>query len=425
MPKFIEHNALDKFPLDKDSVKLVVTSPPYYNLRNYRNDPRQIGLEKTPQEYADKMAAVGRNIKEVLSPDGSYFLNIGDTFDNKTKCLLCVPHRVAIAMIDDGWILRNTIIWHKPNHMPCSIKDKLTPSYEFMFHFVKTRKYYYDLNSIRIPHETIKPERFIDNAKLADKLGFKVTTLVQDDLMDVGEVVKSVGYETTKLEGQTDIKNIGARWGFNRYGESLENRYADGGKNPGDVYFQDTAEYLTPESQKFAEDKYGLIKGGISRPSARLRFGSVGGHPLGKNPGDVELSNNQSGLTHERDLDNPLWFLETFETECPSCGCQFEASADEFYIEDKAYENGHSDIWSINTVPSADPHYAMFPPKLVERCVRVASQVGDLVLDPFSGSGTTAIVAEGLNRKGIGFDIEFNDVRDKRIERGIQTELIF
>jgi DNA modification methylase len=172
MPKFINHNSLEPFPLEKGSVNMVATSPPYYALRNYGH-PDQIGQESTVQEYVDNLRKVATNVWEVLADTGSYYLNIGDSYA-PNKSLSLVPHRVAIAMTDDGWILRNTIIWHKKNPMPCSIKDRLTPTHEYVFHFVKQRKYYYDLDAIRVPHQTLKIQRQVDVEATAAKLGKKI-----------------------------------------------------------------------------------------------------------------------------------------------------------------------------------------------------------------------------------------------------------
>ncbi|GAH98873.1 unnamed protein product, partial [marine sediment metagenome] len=144
----------------------------------------QLGLEPTYQMYIEHMVEVGREVKRILRKDGSWYLNLGDTYFGdspvrnqsnekwervftgqdgrrsaesqgpKAKCKLLVPYRVALALIDDGWICRNDITWYKPNAMPSSAKDRLTCQTECVFHFVKSRKYYYDLDAIREPHQT-------------------------------------------------------------------------------------------------------------------------------------------------------------------------------------------------------------------------------------------------------------------------------
>lgn len=177
----------------------VITSPPYWGLRDYGVEG-QIGLEKHPQEYISKMVRIFGEVKKVLKPTGSVWLNVGDTYcgaatssstgkkdfgkirkgypidksldgkgcspnhkniiwRNPTNWLqpkqkMLMPHRLAIAMQEDGWILRNDIVWHKPSHMPSSVKDRLTNSFEYLFHFVQKRKYFYDLDAIREEHKT-------------------------------------------------------------------------------------------------------------------------------------------------------------------------------------------------------------------------------------------------------------------------------
>lgn len=414
MPKFYTHNSLDPFPVEKGSIQTVITSPPYFNLRNYRNDPRQIGQESTPEEYVAKMLQVGDNVREALSEDGTYWLNIGDTYD-KNKSLFLIPHRVAIAMRDKGWILRNTVIWHKPNHMPCSIKDRLTPSHEYVFFFSKNRKYYFDLDSIREPHQTIKVSNHIDNEALSAKIGKDVAVIKQPTLMEI-EFIEKTGYQNTKLEGESAI-NMGARGGFAKTGENLETRYSDGGKNPGDVYFQPEERKFTREDEQRAADEWGLIKGKSARITARLMMGMAKSHPLGKNPGDVHLPNTELGETNVEGSSGNCWILDGFELSCPSCGTEHTVSPDTFNISNP------EDLWSINTYPFPDAHYAVFPPKLVQTIIRCSSKVGDKVLDPFSGSGTTAITADEMNRFGVGFDLSYDDVRERRVAKGIQQEL--
>jgi len=136
----------------------------------------QLGLEPTFQLYLDHLAAVCAEIKRVLKKTGSFFLNMGDTYGGNnsrrssggragfgnqrdgvfergyTKCLLGIPWRLALRLVDEqGWILRNAIIWNKPNAMPSSVKDRCSNGYEFLFHLVKQKKYYYDLDAIREP----------------------------------------------------------------------------------------------------------------------------------------------------------------------------------------------------------------------------------------------------------------------------------
>ena len=121
------------------SVDLVFTSPPYWNKRTYDDEIEVIGSEKLPKEFVLNLVEHLQDTKRVLKDTGSFFLVLGDTYLDKN--LQNIPHRVSIALQDEGWILRNTIVWKKTNPKPVSSKDSLSPSYEFIFHFVKTQKY--------------------------------------------------------------------------------------------------------------------------------------------------------------------------------------------------------------------------------------------------------------------------------------------
>jgi DNA modification methylase len=162
------------------SVQCVVTSPPYWGLRDYGADG-QLGLEATPDEYVANMVAVFREVRRVLADDGVLWLNLGDSyagggnggggsFDSerpgwskhgpnkqhglKPKDLVGIPWRVAFALQADGWWLRQDIIWHKPNPMPESVTDRCTKSHEYVFMLTKSAKYYFDHEAIKEPAQT-------------------------------------------------------------------------------------------------------------------------------------------------------------------------------------------------------------------------------------------------------------------------------
>lgn len=170
--------------LPDNSVQCVVTSPPYWGLRDYQVNG-QIGLERTPDEYVANMVSVFREVRRVLRKDGTLWLNLGDSYvggatkgENegakqrtnkgatwgnnsdlallkhkvkglKQKDLVGIPWRVAFALQADGWYLRSDIIWHKPNPMPESVTDRPTKSHEYIFLMVKSARYYYDADAIR------------------------------------------------------------------------------------------------------------------------------------------------------------------------------------------------------------------------------------------------------------------------------------
>ena len=136
----------------------IVTSPPYFGQRDY-DHPNQVGSEDTPEDYIKRLVEVFRAAKRVLKNDGTLWLNLGDKY---LKGQLCgMPWRCALALVDDGWILRSDIIWHKPNAMPSSVKTRPTTDHEYVFLFSKSPKYHYDADAIREPHVT-----FSENSKM-------------------------------------------------------------------------------------------------------------------------------------------------------------------------------------------------------------------------------------------------------------------
>lgn len=148
------YDTLDQ--LDDESVDTCVTSPPYFSLRDYGED-KQIGLEATPEEYVENLVKIFRKVRQKLKPEGTLWLNLGDTFAQdahgvlKPKDLIGIPWRVAFALQADGWWLRQDIVWAKPNPMPEPVKDRCTRSHEFVFLLSKSKKYYYDHEAILEP----------------------------------------------------------------------------------------------------------------------------------------------------------------------------------------------------------------------------------------------------------------------------------
>jgi DNA modification methylase len=167
--------------LPDDSIDCCVTSPPYWGLRDY-GVAGQIGLEPTMQGYLDKMVEVCREVRRVLKPEGTFWLNIGDSYSGssqtggnngfnasggkdgfkqarqfkikvssglKQKDLCMIPNRLAIALQEDGWYVRSEIIWHKPNPMPESVRDRPTSAHEKVWLLTKSDKYFYDADAIK------------------------------------------------------------------------------------------------------------------------------------------------------------------------------------------------------------------------------------------------------------------------------------
>ena len=148
MINIISGNALDKLKeIPEQSIHTCITSPPYFNLRNYGHKD-QLGLESSSEKFIQNLVNVFSQVKRVLRDDGTLWLNMGDTWD-KNKQLLGIPWRTALALQQDGWVLRSDIIWNKPAVMPSSVRDRVTNCHEYIFLLSKNKKYYYDNESIK------------------------------------------------------------------------------------------------------------------------------------------------------------------------------------------------------------------------------------------------------------------------------------
>ncbi len=146
--------------LPDESVQCVVTSPPYLGHREYTQSPtlaeRELGREDHPVAYVDRLVTLFTELRRVLTPSGTLWLNLGDTYRNGQ--LLGIPWRVALALQDSGWILRSEVIWHKTNAMPSPVKNRPTTAHEHIFLLAKSQQYFYNVDAIREPHVTFSPE---------------------------------------------------------------------------------------------------------------------------------------------------------------------------------------------------------------------------------------------------------------------------
>ena len=146
----LQGDVLEQLKLIPDnSIDMCITSPPYWNLRDYGKEG-QIGQENTFQEYIEKLINIYNEVYRVSKETATCWVNLGDTYSNKNnsgvkkQSLIGIPDRFKIAMIDNGWICRNEIIWHKPNAMPSSVKTRFNNDFEKMFFFTKNDKYYFE-----------------------------------------------------------------------------------------------------------------------------------------------------------------------------------------------------------------------------------------------------------------------------------------
>jgi DNA modification methylase len=232
------------------SADCIVTSPPYWAKRDY-GITGQYGHEPDPVSYITTLRAAFAEAHRVLADDGTCWLNLGDSYSSGsgtphglhayvgsaligrqarglgTKNLLGLPWRVALALQDDGWIIRNAIVWHKPNAMPESVRDRLNCRYETIFLLVKSRRYWFDLDAIRVPHATARPARPHAASRRP------------------GDWQRN-GSRPAKYTPHAQ-QVIAAR----RYGTHNRNRYHANGRNPGDVWSIHTRPYRGPHFAAF------------------------------------------------------------------------------------------------------------------------------------------------------------------------------
>ena len=211
--------------LPSESVDMVLTSPPYYNLRNYQVGG-QLGQESNIHEWVRNLTAVAAEVHRVLTPTGTFWLNVADRYSihdregSPRKSLLLGPARLSTALAADGWLVRNQIIWRKTNPMPTSVPDRLTTTYEVVYLLTKQRSYFFDLDAIRVPH-TSKPTRPQASAKDSVPNTWRARS-------------------TDNIRGLVALKQAGI------VGHPL-------GKNPGDVWQLPTSTYRGAHFATFPE----------------------------------------------------------------------------------------------------------------------------------------------------------------------------
>ena len=301
MNKIITGNAIEVLKeLPDCTADCCITSPPYLGLRDYGVNG-QIGLEKSVEAYINRLTDIFREVRRVLKNDGTLWLNIGDSYVSsnseysncKRKDLIGAPWLLAFALRDDGWYLRQDIIWEKPNVMPESVKDRCTKSHECIFLFSKQSKYYFDYEAIKEP---------------------------------------AVGFNN-----------------------------------------------IVPAGSK-----------GTLRPNSRLRKGNSRTFRGGGVYTKGQSFNNSAETTRESHGNS----------------------------ENVTGLRNKRSVWAVATQGYKEAHFATFPEKLIEPCVLAGSRDGGIILDPFIGSGTTAVVAKKHNRGFIGIELnpEYVEMAKRRLE---------
>ncbi|MCX5674562.1 MAG: site-specific DNA-methyltransferase [Planctomycetota bacterium] len=352
------------------SVDTCLTSPPYWQARDYQRRG-QVGLEAELEEYVGRLLGVFREVKRVLKVEGTAWLNIGDTYlhgvgtvdgkapargwkRNKQLCL--VPYRVALALQEDGWWLRNVVVWHKPNAMPASVEDRLTNVWEPVFLLTRSERYYFKLDSIRVPHVTddnVERRRAYNggsngkarqNPELRRWLNSPRHRVTIQGLAEVRR--RPNAPEATELAGYLrhalDAKRVSLEWVADQLGEPFERvRH----------YFRtDRIGSRLPPEETWHKLKAILVLDSQYDAAMAVEVGDnvFRNHPMGRNPGDVQ---------------------------------------------------------SISLSRGSELHFAMMPRKLADWALRATLPEGGTCLDPFMGPGTTGLSTICLGGKFVGIDI--------------------
>lgn len=357
-------NVLKRLP--ENSVQMVVTSPPYWKLRSYDTEehkPDELGSESTVMEFCHNLVAVFREVKRVLRPDGTLWLNLGDTYVKGN--LMGVPWRVAFALQEDGWILRQDIIWHKPSAMPQPCEDRCTRAHEFVFMFVKSGGYYYDGEAIKEPLKAT-PEQY---KKMLESKKRQNSAQLGSSL-EAGAGRKKDGFNSSISDGKTKT-------------------YVPAGANRRSVW---TISYQPYEGAHFAVFPPKLVEPCIRAGTSEHGACSECGAPY-------ERLTDREKLTRERPNDYTKRTGE--EGTGNSCGNTVAGVAVKT-LGWQARCNCAKELAEIGYEPGIVPQ---------------------VVLDPFIGSGTTAVVALAHGRHCIGIDLSETYLRQNAIPR-IQGALL-
>jgi DNA modification methylase len=432
----------------------------------------QLGLEPDFRMYLDHLLMVTAELKRVLKKSGTLWWNMGDSYAGSSnghgdttltsnprrkkvaesvlavpkringnipaKSLMLMPERLAMRMVDEQqWVLRNMNIWHKPNHMPSSVSDRLTNSYEFVMLFTKAQRYFFDLDAIRVPLSpvTLKEiEKEYNGTSLKDYGG----AMAQDASESKRRIVKSLQkYRSGNAERKTE------QFRLSHLGSSIPWPAEDshGGRDPGDV-----VEFFRQKGSGGNYDYDGIN----SKDGSHY-------HELGKNPGDVLNIKRSSDepVLHEHDINkkghsgyydkegnllvNPNgknpgdvmdyaeWYFNEREKK------SWHDHKDD--MEKGMHHTGHmesiphpfgkhpDDFWEINPKPHPFAHFAVYPVELCIMPIKAGCPKDGVVLDPFAGSGTTGVAARQLGRSSILIEVsdEYCKIARQRMEWGQQT----
>jgi len=405
-----------------EQARMCVTSPPYYGLRDYGGEEYQIGQEQTPEEFIEQLVSVFREVRNVLTDDGTLWVNLGDSYYNyrpgkgqalvkqtvsktkqdlpdkcskranklqglKEKDLIGIPWMFAFAMRNDGWYLRQDIIWHKPNPMPESVRDRCTKAHEYIFLFSKNRKYFYNNEAIKEP---AKDWGTRDRSK--GKYHNKGTGLQPHSGLTKSYPTKNKRSVWTSKHGKyvTEENEATHRQGI----------HANRGQNLIEVRSK------LPTQKEFVEFLRSKTNAKVLAENTDI--------PLTKIEHWFRFDNSGFAYPTIEDWKKVREHIDDYDVMDEGL-TYFELKTDEVAVSDK--KNKRS-VWSITNKPYKGAHFATYPPDLIEPCILAGSEKGDIILDPFMGSGTTAMVAKSLGRDYIGCELheDYGNLIQKRVQ---------
>lgn len=383
--EILQGNCLDNIKeLDDNSIDCVVSSPPYFGLRDYGVEG-QFGLEKTYQDYLANTVKVFENLKPKLKDTATIWWNVGDSYNSGN--LLMIPNRVAIALQNSGWYVRSEIIWHKPNPMPESVKNRPTSAHEKIWLITKSKKYYYDADAIREPLASSSLKRLNQDIK-----NQKGSARANGGMRSNGNMKAVFGkYQTDKNEKkhrQGMSKTRGSKLVEIRPKLPSQKEFVGFLRNKTSLkhLVENTDIKKTTIEHWFRNDESGFA------------FPSVKDWNKIK-----DLINDWTDQFHN--IDYGLTYIETHLDE----------------IKNNPLGRNKRNVWTISTKPCKDAHFATFPKDLIEPCIKAGCPEGGLVLDPFGGSGTTGIVSALNNRNAILIELNQNyiDIANNRINKEV------
>lgn len=413
---------------------------------------KQIGLEETPEEYIERLVMVFREVKRVLKDDGTLWVNIGDSYwgsgsrgfdftgklkpdvskiqgsdkkynlsnvpslmgnvdGYKNKDMIGIPWMLAFALRNDGWYLRQDIIWHKPNPMPESVTDRCTKSHEYIFLLSKKPRYYFDHEAIQEaavgdPNRYKYPIMANEKEQMTDRPGQKPNT---------GGIktpkYKSVEHESSMRQGMS--KDRGKNLVFLRKNLPSQEEFTGFMRNhvTADFLEQSTDIKRTKIDHWFRTDSTGFsypsvedwikIRDYVNDYSEQFKV-------IDASMTDVTVETDEIGKSNKyKNL------MDKGQTNHTMHERRAEGMADEMYMV-----RNKRDVWSVTTKPCKEAHFAVFPEDLIEPCILAGCPAGGVVLDPFFGSGTTGRVATKFNRHYIGIELnpEYVEISNRRTD---------